>query len=322
MDFFEDQLVLLGYDWKNVVAKFLFERGAKKSQNAEPIFNCLTGGLGHPLIHLGYAYELNSREVAMEALGLAATCYDRKLATLLESAPPSQASTANPATYSTNNLLEIFARVNADKRLDSAFKEHGGDNLSRLLTDPALTSILLEHWSAWKIVDPTQDFSQSQALASALLIASGASVGGQGYDFFLVHLLTTSHAVRILIPFLDAQYHLPLVREWLLIALAIYISQLRPVIKREYITDFDLKGRDWDFVVKTALEGKKNLDAHFVKACRAMREAERVWGDAGGEQYYLKAAVKLASEFDGWGGFGAEDDEAERELQEARSRSA
>ncbi|KIX03655.1 uncharacterized protein Z518_07208 [Rhinocladiella mackenziei CBS 650.93] len=323
VDFFEDQLVLQGYDWKEVVRKFIFERGPRKSANAEPMFNCLTGGLGHPLIHLGYAYELNNREVAMEALGLAATCYDAKLATLLESASTlSQTSTANPLTYSTNNLFELFARINGDKRLDSAFHHYGGDNLTKLLADPVLTSILLEHWSAWKITDPTKDFSQSQALASALLISTATNVGGHGYDFFLLHLLTTSHAVRILIPFLDAQYHVPLIREWLLFTIAVYICQLRPLIKREYITDFDLAGRDWSFVTTQALQGKKEFDAHFIKGCRAMREAERVWPDEpNGEKYYLKAAVKFASEFDGWGGFGVEDEEAERELQEEMKKA-
>src|SRR6202012_4927007 len=171
--------------------------------------------------------------------------------------------------------------------------------------------------SAWKISDPTKDFTQSQALATALLISSGPTVGGHGWDFFLVHLLTTSHAVRILIPFLDAQYHVPLVKEWLLITLAIYIAQLRPLVKTSYITDVNLDGRDWDFVTITAVEGPHKFDAHFVKACRAMREAEKVWGEAGPngeEKYWLKAAVKFASEFAGWGGFGEEDEVAEEEL--------
>lgn len=290
VDFFEDQLVLEGYDWKEVVARFLFDAGPKKSANAAPIFNCLTSGLGHPLIHLGYAYELNSREVAMEALGLAATCYSAPLAKLLDATPT--------PTYTTKDLFDVFAQVHGDRRLDSAFDHHHDDKLTYLLTDPTLSAILLDHWTAWTMTEPTQDFRQSQALATALLTASASSVGGHGYDFLLVHLLTTSHAVRILLPALPAQYHVPLVREWLLIALAIYIVQSRPLIKREYVTDVDLQGRDWAFVADVALHGKHRFDAHFVKACRAMREAERVWGSE--DEYYLKGAVKLASEFGGW----------------------
>ena len=314
MDFFEDQLVLEGYDWKGVVGRFIYERGSKGSSNEWPLFNALVSGLGHPLIHLGYAFELNSREVAMEALGLAATCYDPNLARMLEHSPSTQSN-------STNDLYEVFDRVHNDKRLNGVFDRYGGDNLSRLLGDETLTSILLEHWSSWKLVDPTKDFAQSQQLASNLLIASGSSTGGHGYDFFLVHLLTTSHAVRILIPFIPREYHVKIVREWLLITIAIYIAQLRPAIKKSFVTDFDLQGRDWAFAERTALEGKKKFDAHFVKAVRAMKEAHKLWGDPeGAENYYLKAAVRLASEFDGWGGFGAADDEAEEEMAEEIQR--
>ncbi|EXJ53864.1 hypothetical protein A1O7_09200 [Cladophialophora yegresii CBS 114405] len=311
VDFFEDQLVLHGYEWKRVVAKFLFERGPKGSATEEPMFSCLTAGLAHPLIHLGYAYELNSREVAMEAMGLAATCFDARLAGLLESG-------TNPTTYSTGDLFEVFAHVNSDDRLDGVFEHHGGDNLSKLLGDAKLTSILVEHWSAWKITDPTKDFAQSQALAAALLVSSAPSVRGHGWDFFLVHLLTSSHAVRILIPFLEPQYHVRLVKEWLLIALAIYIAQLRPLIKTSYITDVDLAGRNWVFVSKQAVEGPYKFDAHFVKACRALYEADKVWGESGPngeENYWLKAAVKFAGEFAGWGGFGEEDDQMGEELR-------
>ncbi|KEF52169.1 uncharacterized protein A1O9_11796 [Exophiala aquamarina CBS 119918] len=310
VDFFEDQLVLEGYEWKDVVGRFIYERGSKGSANEWPLFNALVSGLGHPLIHLGYAYELNSREVAMEALGLAATCYDPKLAGMLEHSPSSQSN-------STNDLYEVFERVHSDKRLDGAFDKYGGDNLSRLLADEALTTILLEHWSSWKIADPTRDFAQSQQLATNLLIASGPAVGGHGYDFFLVHLLTTSHAVRILIPFIPREHHVKIVREWLWITIAIYIAQLRPAIKKSSVTNFDLRGRDWAFAKHTALEGKKKLDAHFVKAIRAIKEVHKLWGDPeDAENFFLKAAVRLASEFDGWGGFGAEDEEAERDMEE------
>ncbi|KAK7888004.1 hypothetical protein LTR67_009399 [Exophiala xenobiotica] len=307
VDFFEDQLVLQGYDWKAVVEKFLFER-TSSGPNREPIFNCLTAGLGHPLIHLGYAYELNSREVAMEALGLAATCYNPTLAKLFEKFEKNnKPSVPVPTTYTTNSIFEVFARVQADKRLDHAFDDGPKDQLDHLWTDPVLSSILLEHWSAWKITDPNTDFAQSQELAVALHTSSASSVGGHGYDFLLVHLLTTSHAVRILTPFLEGQHHLPLVREWLLIALSIYITQNRPVINRAFVSEYDTQGRGWDFVTKAALEGEHKFDAHFVKGCRAMLEAERTWGKQDG--YWLKGAVKFADEFSGWV-FGEDDSDS------------
>jgi hypothetical protein len=41
-----------------------------------------------------------------------------------------------------------------------------------------------------------------------------------------------------------------------------------------------------------------------------MQEAAKTWGDE--DEYFLKAAVKLSEEFNGWGGFSASsEDEAE-----------
>jgi hypothetical protein len=294
VDFFEDQLTTHGYDWRSVVAEFLLT-------GPNPLINCVVAGLGHPLIHLGYAYELSSREVAMEALGLVATCYS-DLHKYLDEDKYSKM----PSSYSTSDPFHVLARINADKRLDGAFESVGGKNLSKVFDE--YESILLEHWNAWKIIEPEKQFEQSQQLATALLISTAESLGGHGYDFYLVHLLTSSHAVRIMIPFLPARFHLPLVKQWWLITVAIYIAQTRPVVKFDDIRNYDLKGRDWDWVNNKALKGKWALDAHFVKAVRAIKEAGNTWGDE--DESYLKAAVKFAAEFDGWGGFAAEDEEA------------
>ena len=305
VDFFEDQLVHHGYDWQSVVRQFVFESGNKSSPHPLPMFNSLVAGLGHPLIHLGYAYELNSREIAMEALGLAATCYDDQLASILD-----LISTDVSSEYSTSDPMEVLARLHDDKRLDCHFTVPGG-NLSKLLKTPSLLEVVLSHWNSWKVTDPKAQFEQSQRLMAALLIASSPHVGGHGYDFFLVHLLTTSHAVRILIPFFDSAHHLPLVREWFVITCLIYVAQLRPLVKSSYVDEVDLQGQGWDFVDKEAIGGKWSLDAHFVKALRSLKEAEKLWG--GKDQYFLRAAVRLAREFDGWGGFGSEHEDDEPE---------
>ncbi|KAI4241679.1 MAG: hypothetical protein L6R42_011200 [Xanthoria sp. 1 TBL-2021] len=161
---------------------------------------------------------------------------------------------------------------------------------------------MLEYWNAWQISDPTQDFKASQRAAAALLVAS-RKPGGAPYDFFLVHVLTTSHAVRILLPLLPPKYHVPLVRQWWLLTLSVYIAQLRPEIMLSSVSDYDLKGRDWEWVNKQAIEAKHALDAHYVKGLRAMKTAAQTWGDD--DRFYLKAAVRFGHEFDGWGGFGS-----------------
>ena len=302
MDFFEDQLVLHGYDWHKVLEEYLFK-------GKEPLINNLISGrkstsvanherhthnqtVGHPLIHLGYTYELSSRELAMEALSMACSSYNHLHKYLDDPAY------TKPSKNTTQSPLEILCRVQQDRRFDGVFTHRGAENLEPLFDKHE--EEVLEYWNSWQITDPTKEFRASQMAAAALLVAPHKP-GGKSYDFFIVHLLTTSHAVRILLPLIPANFHIPLVRQWWLLTLAVYIAQLRPEIVLTSVTDFDRKGRDWDWVDKQAVEGKHSLDAHFVKALRAMQTAAQTWGDV--DEFYLKAAVKFANEFDGWGGF-------------------
>ena len=97
----------------------------------------------------------------------------------------------------------------------------------------------------------------------------------------------------------------------------VYIAQLRPKINIDTIKLVELEGRDWAFVTEKAVKGKYRTDAHYVKALRSTHEASKTWGDP--NSFFLKAAVKFADDFDGWGGFGPRD--AELEVEETGGRS-
>lgn len=229
----------------------------------------------------------------MEALGMVSTSYNFLHRYLDDPAY------SKPSTYNTSSPLDILHRVTKDKRFDGLFDEPGARNIKPLFQDHE--SAVLEHWNSWNISNPLKQFEDSQYAATALLVSTYGR-GSTKFDFFLVHLLTTSHAVRILIPLIPAQFHVTLVRQWWLLTLAVYIAQLRPPIKVENILDYELKGRDWKWVESQAVGNKRSFDAHYVKALRAMKVAAQTWGDK--EEFYLKAAVKLGEEFDGWDGFG------------------
>ena len=246
------------------------------------------------MIHLGYAYELSSREIGMEALSLAAASYN-SLHRYIDDASYTQSS-----SFSSSSLLEILENVSNDSGLFGLFDHPGGDNMEVLFKDHE--EIVLEHWNAWKVSNPKKQFEESQRAAVALLVATQQPADDCRYDFFLVHLLTMSHAVRILIPLIPAKHHISLVRQWWLISLAIYIAQLRPPIKVDGLLNYDTEGKAWDWVDEQAVSSRWATDAHYVKGLRAMKEAAQTWGDE--DRFYLKAAIKFALEFCGWGGFG------------------
>ena len=261
--------------------------------------------MGHPLIHLGYAYELNSREVAMEALAMATTQYNflhKYLDDPSYTHPPKPAS-SSPVSPSTSTLSLLHA-LRSDTRLDHRQEPADSfftNNIASLFTTHE--AVILEYWNAWQLSSPKKQFEESQRTATTLFVGSHNADGSKTYDFFLVHLLTTSHAVRILLPLIPAKYHLALVRQWWLIVIAIYITQGRPAIDEGRFMNHDIGEKGWEWVDKQATEGKWSLEDHVVKALRGMKVAAETWGD--GEELYLRAAVKTAEEFDGWGGFGA-----------------
>ena len=267
------------------------------------------------MIHLGYAYELSSREIASEALAMATTQYSF-LHKYLD-----DPKYTKPSSYSTTSPLDILHRVHDDKRFDK-----DADSITAVFENHE--AAILEHWNAWRLPDPKKQFEESQHTATALLVAthsipgSGESGPKKDYNFFVVHLLTTSHAARIILPLIPAKWHVPLLRQWWLITLAVYIAQGRPKIDLSRITDFDINtsddyAKDWPTVDRHAIESKWSLDAHYVKALRAMKVAAQTWGDP--QDYYLKAAVRFDREFDGWG-FGAAGEEEEEQHTRGQGR--
>ncbi|KAH0537090.1 hypothetical protein FGG08_006092 [Glutinoglossum americanum] len=288
IDFFEDELVRFGYNWKKVLAEYLLK-------GREPLIHGLIGGLGHPLIHLGYAYELNNSVLAIEALGFCATDY-HFLHKYLDNPPLDSAP--NPSS----SILTILNNVSADSQFNDLFVHPGPENIEPLFDKHE--HAVLEYWNSWEIEDPREQFEESVG-AAILLLTTTHKMSYPTHDIFLVRLLTTSYAVRILLPIVPAEWQLQLVREWWLFALVVYIAQLRPKINEEYIEDYDLRGRNWRWVSDRALNGQYSKDAQFVAAIRAMKEAEVVWGKKDG--WYLRAAVKFAGEFIGWTGSGSTD---------------
>lgn len=189
----------------------------------------------------------------MEALAIAATSYNFLHKYLDES------SYSKPSSYSTTSPLEILHKIGSDTRLDGLFAHKGDSNMEVLFQNHE--NLVLEHWNAWKIVDPKKQFEESQEAAVAL-VTKTVLAGTHAYDFFLVHILTTSHAVRILLPLIPKKFHVSLVRQWWLLAIAVYICQLRPRIS----DDIEAKpSKQWNYVESKAVNGRWATDAHYVK---------------------------------------------------------
>jgi hypothetical protein len=274
IDFFEDQLVSNRYNLQELLDEYLL--GGK-----EPLINGLVSGrkygyaiqrrvanasvVAHPLIHLGYAYELDSKTVAIEALALGA-CFYSSLHKYIDDPKYTKPSAHRGSDGNKTTLLDLLNKVRQDKRFDGLY-EHGSGDINKVLEERE--EAFLEYWNGWEISNPTEQFREAQAVAAAILMETPPPTEGE-FDFFFVHVLTSSHAIRILLPLVPAKFHVNLLRQWWLFALAVYIAQTRPEIKHNSIDDYDVKGQNWKHVVHKALEGPHSKDAHYVKSIASL----------------------------------------------------
>ncbi|KIX94732.1 uncharacterized protein Z520_09422 [Fonsecaea multimorphosa CBS 102226] len=290
VDFFDDEVRRNGGDWEKVVHEYLYS-------GAEPLINGFCGGLGHPFIHLAYGYEFRIPEVVTQALSLGCTeyvvCHG-----LLDNPPPI------PSPYKTRSLAEVIRRVQKDPRFDGIVEFPGTVNFGTVLQHRF--EAFMEHWNAWEVTDPVQQFEQCCDL-SVVLAISPTEYGPGKYDFFYAHIMTVAHALRILFHEFPADRRVSILRQYAFFTILIYILQNRLSFGIERIesvvVDTGSGGPgNWDAITQRALKHRWALDDHFFKVVRAIKAFAETYGDKDG--FYLKAATKYVTDFNGWEGFG------------------
>lgn len=247
--------------------------------------------VAHPAIHLAYAYEFAMPEVASQALSLACTEYPN-FHKLLDR------DQSRPSTYQTRCLAEVLSHVKQDTRFDGVVETPGTVNYDLVLRKAHDTTV--EHWNAWQIGDAAK--TMEHLCDVSVLVAIGSGYFDGKYDFFYAHILTAAHAFRVLLPNFHRERHYSLLRQFGLYTILLYVLQFRLEVNADRIDSFDLAERDWNWVTKSALENKWGLDDHFFKVVRGIKSFRDLYGEKDG--FYLRAAVKFVSEFNGWEGFG------------------
>lgn len=198
---------------------------------------------------------MDSKEIAMEALAL--TCVQHNfLHKYLD-----DRSFTKPSPISSSSPLELLIRISKDDRFNDVAADTPFSDLEAVLNNHE--EAVLEYWNGWNLDDPTKQFELSQEAAVAMFVAT-VRPGSHAYNFVIVHTLTTSHAVRVLLPLIPSEHHVALVREWWLLAISAFILRGRPSPDPANVGD-DLKGRRWSYVEDKALRSPWSKDAHYVK---------------------------------------------------------
>ncbi|KAK9451287.1 uncharacterized protein V1518DRAFT_370190 [Limtongia smithiae] len=294
-DYFDDEVVDASYDWKKIVNKYLLA-------DETTLLNGLFGGLAHPLIHTAYAYELNSAEIATEALTLAATNYP-------------------PYTH----LIELYLQNYDGLKSPQAVKYWEKDPLV-LLKDirdaPELDSISIEKCNNLDVAHIAEEFEEQivgyffrldtsdldAAIyrlfhTSSLLLTATHNTGNYQFDFVLVHTLTAAHATHVLGSRLADKHKVSIVAElWLFIILA-YICAQRPAVHESRVRNYDAileENRNWQFLSELALSGKMKFNEHYLKAIRALKTLYEMCPDPEQKDLYLLEGALFANEAKGF----------------------
>lgn len=236
---------------------------------------------------------MSVRALAMEALTLAATSYyDNDIFKYSDDPSYFQAE----SLYKSPSIIEILDKVHKDERFNNeALAIPGEQNMVFIFRDHE--AALLDHCNAWTICsDQRSHFRESQK--AAVTIFMGTKTPENKYDKSLVHPLLMNHAIHVILPHTPGKVHISLVQQWWLTTLAIYVSQLRPYIDFDVIATYNTRDKDWKWVAQQALRVSHSTDAYFLQTLRVLKELGEAWQDP--EEYYLKAAVKLVDDFDGW----------------------
>ena len=193
--------------------------------------------------------------------------------------------------------MDIFKAVRADPRLP-IFDKPGVANLEQTIQD--CHDQILSYYNQWQM--NRDDLAKTiEELFDVTVYIYGATHKPDQivFDFFLLHLLTSMHAIRILHSHIDNRDTFEhLLFQFFYFAIVIYVCQLRPEINEQLVDDYpiDTKEKNWPYVIDRSLNTKIVDDAHAVKVVRALRDAEQVYGYKNG--MYLKTAVKTVDNLD------------------------
>lgn len=224
-------------------------------------------------------------------MSLGCTEYD-KTHRYLDILPPDN------STYKTTSLAEVLESLRNDDRFENYSQHLGFANIFTLLDQ--FEAEVLEHWNALVVEDATKQLTEWLQTAATLAVSAVNAEGG--LDFYLAHVLTVGHALRILLPLMPGQHRIPVLKQFGLYTILVYLAQLRPGFGPDTIKSFKTDLTSWDDIFKRALESKWSNDIHWPKVVRALKAVEELRGSEDG--FYQKAAVKFIAEFDGWTGFG------------------
>jgi len=229
----------------------------------------LIGAALHPLIHIGYALEFNSKPVLSEGLAYACMAYN-ELGSIVDNLDESLATPSKSA----RELLKTIDALNPPDLLHAEGNFGSKVATAARLYAPQIKELL----SKWEFdpQDPEALYRKMVDLTLTSVLGFCGSYRESTPDFFYAHGVTGVHAIRTLLPHLQPNDQRRLLQIGFLAMTAFYLTRGPVEFDEHYVYKAKENGRsgmipseglDWKELFEMANDSS---DDHLIKIVRAL----------------------------------------------------
>ncbi|CAO3596126.1 unnamed protein product [Absidia cylindrospora] len=223
-----------------------------------------------------------------------------------------------------NVLLDVLQAIRQDSFFDSVLSANDENRLSKIFSQPRAVDKLNDYRNQWKHAKAwttREDLNaRVKELFSTAVVCHGATgfpatkeeehaQGGVKIDFFLMHALTSSYFIHILVPHLLPEEAASLMQAHLFSTLVHFVMVGRPEVKVDRLLEYvspNFKNIDPQHPHKhwaRLLDATVDEEEHVIKAIRACAQAQILYNDDPDwfdDALYLKAAELTYDLHDNW----------------------
>ncbi|KAI9474864.1 hypothetical protein BDB00DRAFT_776255 [Zychaea mexicana] len=200
-----------------------------------------------------------------------------------------------------NAVVDLAEEIHRDTDFDGVVKFKDSNKIRAFLANPKGVEKLKVYASRWHVHDEDKDLQAKlkEMYTACMLIYGASAIREQGIklDFFLMHALTSIHAVHLLMPHLAPNEFAALLRGHAATTLAYYISRGRPSLQVDLLLKYESdeatnnSANPWLKICERAINAP---EAHIIKVIRACAVGQVVYGHDRRSEPFEKAWVRLA----------------------------
>ncbi|ORY98912.1 hypothetical protein BCR43DRAFT_471384 [Syncephalastrum racemosum] len=200
-----------------------------------------------------------------------------------------------------NPILKLANAIREDKELDGIVTYDNPNKFDATIQSEVATKKVKEAAGKWTIQENPAGVQQGlkdlYTAAMMMLGASGIRGGDIKFDFFLMHALTSIHAIHTLLPHLTPREGVLLLQGHAIATLTYFISRGRPQLRVDEVLNYRQEEKEaslenpWFDIFDRSIRAE---EPHTIKVARACALGQIIYGHDKFQASYEKAWLNVA----------------------------